>query len=133
MQGERRIERSLGCAVGNQFDGLEQTAAANVADIGMIAKSFGQQRRKARSRSLDPVDCGIDTVIWCTGFEGDFGWVRVPGVLDARGQPVHEKGVAAPPGIYFAGLDLAITRKSGTLFALIEEPQLVVEHILARR
>jgi putative flavoprotein involved in K+ transport len=84
-------------------------------------------------RSLDPVECGIATVIWCTGFEGDFGWVRVPGVLDARGQPVHEKGVAAPPGIYFAGLDLAITRKSGTLFALIEEPQLVVEHILARR
>jgi putative flavoprotein involved in K+ transport len=84
-------------------------------------------------RSLDPVECGIATVIWCTGFEGDFGWVRVPGVLDARGQPVHEKGVAAPPGIYFAGLDLAITRKSGTLFALTEEPQLVVEHILARR
>jgi putative flavoprotein involved in K+ transport len=83
-------------------------------------------------RSLDPAEQRVATVIWCTGFEGDFGWVRVPGVLAARGQPVHENGVAAQPGIYFAGLDLAITRKSGTLFALTEEPQLLVAHILAR-
>src|SRR5262249_21178408 len=61
-------------------------------------------------RSLDPGECGITTVIWCTGFQGDFRWVRLPHVLDARGQPVHEDGVTALRGVYFAGLDLATTR-----------------------
>jgi putative flavoprotein involved in K+ transport len=82
--------------------------------------------------SLDPVERGIASVIWCTGFEGDFGWVQVPGVLDARGQPVHEEGIAGRPGLYFAGLDFASTRKSGTLLSLAEEGPRLVSHLMAR-
>ncbi len=84
-------------------------------------------------RSLDPAASGIMTVIWCIGFQGDFSWVRIPGVLDDRGQPVHEEGVAAAPGIYFAGLDFASTRKSGTILAIAEEAPRLVEHIARRR
>jgi putative flavoprotein involved in K+ transport len=83
-------------------------------------------------RSLDPAERGISAVIWCTGFEGDFGWMRVPGALDARGQPVHEEGVSIQPGLYFAGLDLAVTRKSGTLLSLAEEGPRLVRHLMAR-
>jgi putative flavoprotein involved in K+ transport len=82
-------------------------------------------------RSLDPTERGISTVIWCTGFEGDFGWVKVPGALDARGQPMHEEGVAVQGGLYFAGLDFAATRKSGTLLSLAEEGPRLVNHLLA--
>jgi len=84
-------------------------------------------------RSLDPVHRGITTVIWCTGFQGDFRWVRLPSVLDARGQPVHEDGVTAIRGVYFAGLDLATTRKSGTILAVAEEAARLVEHITGCR
>ncbi|MCW2239025.1 flavin-containing monooxygenase [Azospirillum canadense] len=84
-------------------------------------------------RSLAPTGQGITTVIWCTGFEGDYHWVRLPGVLDARGQPVHEESVANLPGIYFAGLDFAVTRRSGTIMAIAEEARRVVQHITARR
>ena len=80
-------------------------------------------------RSLDVTECGITTVVWCPGFKGDFSWVRLPGVLDARGQPVHEDGVASAPGVYFAGLDFATTRKSGTILAIAEESARLVEHI----
>jgi putative flavoprotein involved in K+ transport len=83
-------------------------------------------------RSLDPAERGIAAVIWCTGFEGDFGWVRLPGVLDARGQPVQEEGTTACPGLYFAGLDFGSTRKSGTILAVAEETRRLVEHIAAR-
>lgn len=72
--------------------------------------------------SLDLAKHGITTVIWCTGFQGDYTWVRLPGVLDRRGQPVHEEGVTKHRGIYFAGLDLAVTRKSGTILAVKDEP-----------
>lgn len=78
------------------------------------------------------VERGIKTVLWCTGFKGDFSWVRLPGVLDGRGQPVHDEGVAPAPGIYFAGLDLSSTRKSGTLLALEEDARRIVERITAR-
>jgi putative flavoprotein involved in K+ transport len=83
-------------------------------------------------RSLGPAECGLRTVIWCTGFAGDFSWVRLVGVLDGRGQPVHEDGVAALPGLYFAGLDFATTRKSGTILAIAEEAARLVEHIVGR-
>ena len=75
---------------------------------------------------------GISAVIWCTGFDGDFGWVKVPGALDARGQPVHEEGVSIQPGLYFAGLDFAVTRKSGTLLSLAEEGPRLINHLLER-
>ncbi len=84
-------------------------------------------------RSLDLAVYGITTVIWCTGFQGDFSWVRLTSVLDARGQPVHEEGVSILPGIYFAGLDFATTRKSGTILAVAEEATRLVEHIMGRR
>jgi putative flavoprotein involved in K+ transport len=80
--------------------------------------------------SLDLSQSGITTVVWCTGFKGDFNWVRLPGVLDSVGQPVHEDGVAPLPGLYFAGLDFASTRKSGIILAIAEEAPRLVEHIV---
>ncbi|MBL8583455.1 MAG: NAD(P)-binding domain-containing protein [Rhizobiaceae bacterium] len=72
-------------------------------------------------RSLDVEDCGITTVIWCTGFKGDFSWIQVPGLLDAEGRPVHDHGVGSVPGTYFAGLAFAVSRRSGTILAIAEE------------
>lgn len=79
---------------------------------------------------LDAFACGITTVIWCTGFEGDFSWIRVSGVLDPWGRPVQEEGVSPVPGIYFAGLDFASTRKSGTILAIAEEAARLVRHVV---
>lgn len=46
----------------------------------------------------------VSTVIWCTGFRPDFGWIDLPG-FGEDGQPVHERGVVgATPGLYFVGL-----------------------------
>jgi putative flavoprotein involved in K+ transport len=84
-------------------------------------------------RSIDLATSGISSIIWCTGFKGDFGWVRVPGALDAAGQPIHEDGVGTVPGLYFAGLDFGLTRKSGTIPAVAEEAESMVDHIVSRR
>ena len=73
-------------------------------------------------RSLDIDGSGITTVIWCTGFRGDFCWVRLADVLDPRGQPALEDGLSALPGIYFVGMDLALTRGSGTILAIAGKP-----------
>jgi putative flavoprotein involved in K+ transport len=46
---------------------------------------------------------------------------------------MHEEGVAVQRGLYFAGLDFAATRKSGTLLSLAEEGPRLVSHLLARQ
>ena len=83
--------------------------------------------------SLDPNEHDLTTVIWCTGFEGDYSFVQVPGVLDLRGQPLESEGLTEAPGIYFAGVDFSSTRKSGTIAGIAEEAQRLVGHIVARR
>ena len=46
----------------------------------------------------------VANVVWCTGFRPDFGWIDLP-VLDADGEPRHDRGVVADePGLYFVGL-----------------------------
>ena len=80
--------------------------------------------------ALDPTGRGLKTVIWCTGFQGDFRWIRLPGALDSSGQPVHRDGVARLPGLYFAGLDFAFTRRSGTILAIAEEAARLADHIV---
>jgi putative flavoprotein involved in K+ transport len=82
-------------------------------------------------RSIDWNASRITSVVWCTGFTGDFSWVRLPGALDAAGQPVHEDGVATIPGLFFAGLDFGSTRKSGTIPAIAEEAARLVERLVS--
>lgn len=83
-------------------------------------------------RSTDLAASGISSIIWCTGFSGDFSWVKIPGVLDEAGQPKHEDGMGTIPGLYFAGLDFAVTRKSGTIPAVAEESDHLVSHIATK-
>lgn len=87
---------------------------------------------RAAIRSLDLIESGIASVVWCTGFRGDFSWVALPGVIDPSGQPIQRNGVASAPGIYFAGLDFASTRKSGIILAVAEEGNRLAEHISDR-
>jgi putative flavoprotein involved in K+ transport len=48
--------------------------------------------------SLDLEDSGISTIMWCTGFYGDFSWLRVPGTLSDDLQP---RRIGAVSGLYF--------------------------------
>ena len=81
-------------------------------------------------RAIDWRATGLGTVIWCTGFTGDFSWLHLPGALDAAGQPIHTDGVGTIPGLYFAGLDFGSTRKSGTVPAIAEEAARLVSRLV---
>lgn len=62
----------------------------------------------------DGQEIRVGSVVWATGFRPDFGWIDAP-VLDARGMPVHRRGVTAAPGLYFLGLSWLHTRGSALL------------------
>jgi putative flavoprotein involved in K+ transport len=66
--------------------------------------------------TIDIAADDIGAVVWATGYEADFGYVRVP-VLDAAGLPVHAHGAARVPGIHFLGLRWLNDRKSALITA----------------
>ncbi len=82
-------------------------------------------------RTLDLADHNITTILWSTGFTGDFSWLRVPEALDQSGNPAQEKSLSTP-GIYFAGLDTLESLKAGTVLMVKEEAQRIADHIIAR-
>ncbi|MBA2714379.1 MAG: NAD(P)-binding domain-containing protein [Rubrobacteraceae bacterium] len=66
-----------------------------------------------RSRTvLDLEAAEVASIIWCTGFTGDFSWVHLP-VLDDTGQPKHDDGATTEPGVWFVGLPWLTRRSSG--------------------
>jgi putative flavoprotein involved in K+ transport len=98
-----------------------------------LAETVAWRKSDLAVHPLEFSRSGIASVVWCTGFRGDFSYVKLPDALDAGGQPVHTDGVGVLPGLYFAGLDFASTRKSGIILAITEEGSRLVEHIELRR
>jgi len=66
---------------------------------------------------LDLADRNINTVIWGTGFRLDFSWIKLD-LNQADGYPEQTQGVSRHPGLYFMGLQLMHTRKSGLIFGV---------------
>lgn len=83
------------------------------------------------STELDLYDAGVKTVIWSTGFTGDFSWVDLP-ISGDRGRPVHHKGVSQVPGVYFVGFPWLFKRKSGIIYGIDEDARRIAGHIVAR-
>ena len=77
---------------------------------------------------LDLAEAGVGTVIWCTGFNADWRWVKVD-VFDDDGRPLHKEGITDEPGLYFVGLPWLSKRKSGLLLGVAEDASRVADHI----
>jgi putative flavoprotein involved in K+ transport len=63
----------------------------------------------------------IGSVIWATGYSFDFSWIELPEVFDSAGAPIHSRGIAEIPGLYFLGLPWLHKRKSSFLFGVGED------------
>lgn len=81
-----------------------------------------------RLDALDLRSAGIGTVIWCTGFDADWSWVRVD-VFDEHGRPRHRAGISECRGLYFLGMPWLAKRKSGILYGVSEDAARIVQHI----
>jgi putative flavoprotein involved in K+ transport len=81
-------------------------------------------------QALDLRAEGITSVVWCTGFGPDTGWVHVP-VLRADGLPAHHRGVTASPGLYVTGYPWLSTRGSGLLYGAAADAARIAQHIAA--
>ncbi|WP_270936773.1 NAD(P)-binding domain-containing protein [Falsiroseomonas oryzae] len=64
---------------------------------------------------LDLAGEGIRSVVWATGYRRDYAWLRIPGLVDERGEVRHRGGVAPARGLYLLGLRFMRRRSSNFL------------------
>lgn len=65
---------------------------------------------------LDLEEAGITTIIWTTGFNGDYSWINLEGHSIERNRPVQTNGASPAKGLYFIGSPWVRTRASGILY-----------------
>jgi putative flavoprotein involved in K+ transport len=82
-------------------------------------------------RQIDLSQKGINTIIWATGYDQDFSWLKVD-VFDVDGKPSHDRGVAKVDGIYFLGLPWLSMRGSSFIWGVWEDAKYLADHISGR-
>jgi putative flavoprotein involved in K+ transport len=74
----------------------------------------------------------VRNVVWCTGFDADYGWIALA-VFDQRGEPVDERGVVEDaPGLYFVGRLFQFALASALIGGVGRDAEYVAEHIAKR-
>ena len=77
-------------------------------------------------------DAGIKTVLWATGYALDFSWLQA-NVFDDNGQPLHQRGISAVPGLYFLGLPWLSRRGSSFIWGVWHDARYLAEQIVIQR
>ncbi len=76
----------------------------------------------------------VRNVVWCTGFQPDFSWIRFPLEIGEDGFPVQYRGAtASSPGLYFAGLPFLHSFASMLITGAGRDAARVARHIVHRR
>lgn len=54
----------------------------------------------------------FSAIVWGTGFRSSYPWLKLEGALDARGQPLQQRGLSPVPGLAYLGLGWQRARSS---------------------
>jgi putative flavoprotein involved in K+ transport len=71
----------------------------------------------------------IKSVVWATGFTGDFSYLRLP-VFHHDKSVKHHNGIAEVNGLYFLGLPWLRKRKSAIIHGIGDDASFIIEQIL---
>lgn len=82
--------------------------------------------------SFNLIENNITTIIWTTGFVGDFTYLKLP-VFNDNGMLRHHNGISDINGLYFLGLPWLRKRKSGIILGIREDSEYIVEKLMAHR
>jgi putative flavoprotein involved in K+ transport len=77
---------------------------------------------------LDLVEAGITTIIWATGFAVDYSRLQAD-TFDDKGRPIHQRGIANEPGIYFVGLPWLSRRGSSFIWGVWHDAKFIADQI----
>jgi putative flavoprotein involved in K+ transport len=103
----RRIRARGDAIVGRELDRLRRRDTLRVLPHRVVSASG------TRVQLSDGTAEEVASVLWCTGFAPDTGWVHVPGALDGDGAPRHDRGASPVPGLHWMGLPWQTRVNSG--------------------
>ena len=81
---------------------------------------------------LDLQSEGISTIVWATGYRRDLGFLDAP-ILDAFGEPIHERGLTTVPGLAFVGLRWQSRRNSNFIDGVGDDAAYLAERLAGSR
>jgi putative flavoprotein involved in K+ transport len=116
---------------------ITQTIDGFIAKTGIDAPPAEEEPARRDGFAIEPrerielVAANITSIIWATGYEFDYRWVRFP-IFDRDGYPIQRRGVTEAPGLYFLGQHWLHTRKSGTILGVGGDAAHVANAIAAR-
>jgi putative flavoprotein involved in K+ transport len=106
---------------------------SDLADRGVERVTSRVEEAEGGLPVVDGQPRDVATVVWATGFQQDFGWIRLP-VFGDDGYPREVRGeVADAPGLYFCGLSFQYSFSSMLLAGVGRDAAYVVDRIAARR
>jgi putative flavoprotein involved in K+ transport len=71
----------------------------------------------------------VASVVWCTGFTGDFSWLD-PAMVD-NGRPLRQDAAAVAPGVWYVGLRWLLRRSSNLLHGFPRDAATVADAVRA--
>ena len=75
----------------------------------------------------------VEAIVWATGFRRTYPWLRVPGVLDGRGEIVQRRGATRAHDLYVLGLAYQYRRNSHFIGGVGRDAETVARSIVERR
>ena len=87
-----------------------------------------------RGRAVELADGSVvpvSTVLWCTGFRPDTGWIDVDGALGPDGAPRHEEGASPVAGLHWIGLPWQTRLNSSIIDGVDRDARQTVRRIVA--
>ena len=96
---------------------------------GVIAMPRIDGTDQGRPVTADGDVLNPQTIVWCTGYRDDFGWIEIPGAIDDAGHPVHERGVSPIPGLYYLGLEFQFAVASATIQGLDQDARYLMQRL----
>ncbi|MHA4811534.1 flavin-containing monooxygenase [Flavitalea flava] len=72
----------------------------------------------------------VSGIIWCTGYNRDFSWIRLPGVTDETGYPLTYRGISqGHKGLYFTGMAFQYSLASAQIGGVGKDAAYIARHI----
>jgi putative flavoprotein involved in K+ transport len=110
---------------------LGRVKPKDLASAGVVRLPRTIAVRDGRPVTEDGRVVNVSNVVWSTGYRSAFDWVELD-VFDQEGQPVHNRGVTAEPGVYFIGLFFLSSAASSLIGGVGRDASYVARQIAAR-
>ncbi|MFT4417193.1 flavin-containing monooxygenase [Fredinandcohnia humi] len=127
---QANVKSKLGAFLKNRPDpifGLELKEAIKNKKVLLKPRTSGIKNDRFVFENGSELE--VSNVIWSTGFRSNYSWLDIPSILDAQGNPIHERGVTAINGLYFLGLPWQYRRGSALLQGVGYDAQYIAQYI----